>query len=68
MRYVLVVLQTGRGGNAKLAMRTAGGMSITGFANGKDDWFALPGGRRQQPPRRHPHAGPGQPPECAGEQ
>ena len=32
-RYVLVVLQTGRGGNAKLAMRTAGGMSITGFAN-----------------------------------
>ena len=43
-RYVLVVLQTGRGGNAKLAMRTAGGMSITGFANGNDDWFALPGG------------------------
>ena len=43
-RYTLVALQTGRGSNAKLAMRTAGGMSITGFANGKDDWFALPGG------------------------
>ena len=44
-RYTLVALQTGRGSNAKLAMRTAaGGMSITGFANGKHDWFALPGG------------------------
>ena len=43
-RYTLVALQTGRGSNAKLAMRTAaGGMSITGFANGKHDWFALPG-------------------------
>ncbi|CAN6242401.1 unnamed protein product [Urochloa humidicola] len=42
-RYMLVALQSGRGENARFAVRTGGGVFIpAGFANGKHQWFAVP--------------------------
>ncbi|CAN6270837.1 unnamed protein product [Urochloa humidicola] len=43
-RYMLVALQSGRGENARFAVRTGGGGVFipVGFANGKHQWFAVP--------------------------
>ncbi|CAN6247848.1 unnamed protein product [Urochloa humidicola] len=42
-RYMLVALQSGRGENARFAVRRGGGVFIpVGFANGKHQWFAVP--------------------------
>lgn len=48
-RYMLVALQTGRGDNSKLAVRT-GDNAIPGFANGKHQWFAVTGNEDLVPP------------------
>ncbi|OEL37733.1 hypothetical protein BAE44_0001248 [Dichanthelium oligosanthes] len=41
-RYMLVALQANRGDHVRLAM-TTGDVSITGFANGTNHWFAVTG-------------------------
>ncbi|CAL5035968.1 unnamed protein product [Urochloa decumbens] len=64
-RYMLVALHSGRGSDAKLAMRTGSGASLPRFANGKNQWFAVTGSEDLVPPgsrssyRRTDIAGPG---------
>ncbi|CAL5036046.1 unnamed protein product [Urochloa decumbens] len=48
--YMLVALHSGRGSDAKLAMRTGGGAPLPSFANGKNEWFAVTGSEDLVPP------------------
>ncbi|CAN6270836.1 unnamed protein product [Urochloa humidicola] len=50
-RYMLVALHSaGRGTDAKVAMRIDGDVSLPGFANGKNEWFAVTGSEDLLPP------------------
>ncbi|CAN6247851.1 unnamed protein product [Urochloa humidicola] len=49
-RYMLVALHSGRGSDAKVAMRIGGDVSLPGFANGKNEWFAVSGSEDLVPP------------------
>ncbi|CAN6227421.1 unnamed protein product [Urochloa humidicola] len=49
-RYMLVALHSGRGSDTKLAMRIGGDVSLPGFANGKNEWFAVTGSEDLIPP------------------
>lgn len=54
--YKLITIQTSRGDQAKLAVR-ADGSSIAGFANGKNDWFAIQGSEDLLQPFRSRYGG-----------
>ncbi|CAN6234201.1 unnamed protein product [Urochloa humidicola] len=49
-RYMLITLHSGRGDDVKLVMRTDGDVSLPGFANKKNQWFAVTGSEDLVPP------------------
>jgi opacity protein-like surface antigen len=56
--YKLITILTSRGDKVKLALR-ADDSSIAGFANGKNDWFAIQGSEDLLEPFRNRYGGGG---------